>query len=69
MGKIFIGIGILYIGILMVFTIELANNDRSLNIWTARCNRDGGQVETVRYGFASDDLECFKNGKIIDHEN
>jgi hypothetical protein len=43
------------------------NHDR-FNNWLARCQRDGGTVQLTRVGSWSNQYECFKDSKIIDHE-
>lgn len=37
--------------------------------WTALCHRDGGQLQltSVSNDGSSQNYECYKNGKIIDH--
>lgn len=36
--------------------------------WAVRCNKDNGKVQIQQAGL-NPDYECYRNGKIIDHEN
>lgn len=54
--------------IVALFAFQMRFNTE-YNNWTARCNRDGGIVEQTRVGLVRNQVECFKDGKIIDHEN
>lgn len=49
--------------------IGLANNGNQYNEWLTRCQNDGGTVQETHQGFLVSQYECFKNGKIIDHES
>lgn len=66
---ILLSIVVIFIGA-FAWTFHAAMDQNStFNVWTARCNQDAGIVERTRLGMVSEQYECFKDGKIIDHEN
>jgi hypothetical protein len=40
---------------------------KKYNNWSGKCFDDGGVVVNTRKGFVSDQFECLKDGKIINH--
>ncbi len=55
--------------LIFVMFVMGADQNQRWNAWLQRCHNDQGTVQQTSAGLFSDQYECFKNGKIIDHEN
>jgi hypothetical protein len=44
-----------------------ADQNNRFNNWSAQCLEDGGVVSKTAISFTSEQYECIKDGKIINH--
>lgn len=58
------------LGYYLIWSFHASDSqDHRFNNWTSRCHNDGGLVQQTWKSFWTTNYECFKDGKIIDHEN
>lgn len=57
---------ILFILWLVYYSID---QQTKFNNWTAQCIKDGGLPVLTQTYFPSEQYECFKEGRIINHVN
>jgi hypothetical protein len=63
-----LAVGLISLMVWGLFLFPMHQN-AAFNKWYARCHADGGLIQPTREGFTSSEYECFKDGKIIDHQN